>query len=459
MKKYILAALTLFCACSGLVAQSVAPFQSHDRVAFVGNSITDGGHYHSFIWLYYMTRFPDMPLWIFNEGIGGDRVVDMTKRLDGDILAKKPNVIVLTFGMNDTGYFEYNGAEPEKFAQQKYDECQANYRQMEKRLQGLRNVRIIQMGGSPYDEVAAIENKAYKGKNANMRRVVAFQRESAEKNGWEFLDLNVPMTEISRRMCVADPGFTLCGGDRIHPDNDGHLVMAYLFLKEQGFAGKGVASVSVDVKKKKIAGAENCEVGDLKFTREGLSFDYLAHALPYPLDTIKRGWGSRRSAADGLRIVPFMEEMNREALQVTGLEGSYRLYIDGQQIGVWSAEEFARGINLAELRHTPQYQQAMTVMLLNEERWEIERRMRDYIWLQYNFFYDKGLLFANDQRAIDAFNAETKNGWVTGKRDLFSKTMRPEIRELWQRNMEDIVETIYDINKPVTRKVTLEKVK
>ena len=31
-------------------------------MVFVGNSITHGGHYHSFIWLYYMTRFPDKPI-------------------------------------------------------------------------------------------------------------------------------------------------------------------------------------------------------------------------------------------------------------------------------------------------------------------------------------------------------------------------------------------------------------
>lgn len=38
---------------------------------FLGNSITDGGHYHSYIWLYYMTRFPYMDLRVMNAGIGG----------------------------------------------------------------------------------------------------------------------------------------------------------------------------------------------------------------------------------------------------------------------------------------------------------------------------------------------------------------------------------------------------
>ena len=43
----------------------------------------------------------------------------------------------------------------------------------------------------------------------------------------------------------------------------------------------------------------------------------------------------------------FMEEMNREALKVTGLKGNYKLLIDDEEIGIWSGDELAKGINLA----------------------------------------------------------------------------------------------------------------
>ena len=57
--------------CDYLQAQITIPrFEEGERVVFVGNSITHGGHYHSFIWLYYMTRFPDKPITIMNAGIG-----------------------------------------------------------------------------------------------------------------------------------------------------------------------------------------------------------------------------------------------------------------------------------------------------------------------------------------------------------------------------------------------------
>ena len=83
-------------------AQTVKPFKEGERAVFLGNSITDGGHYHSYIWLYYMTRFPNMPLRILNGGIGGDTAYDMNKRLDGDIFPMKPSVLMVTFGMNDS---------------------------------------------------------------------------------------------------------------------------------------------------------------------------------------------------------------------------------------------------------------------------------------------------------------------------------------------------------------------
>src|ERR1700712_4748524 len=90
-------------------AQKVQPFQQGDRVVFVGNSITDGGHYHSYIWLYYLTHYPGRRITVFNAGIGGDVAQQMYERLDSDVFAHKPTVITLTFGMNDTGYQNLKG--------------------------------------------------------------------------------------------------------------------------------------------------------------------------------------------------------------------------------------------------------------------------------------------------------------------------------------------------------------
>ena len=408
MKRILLSLAAALCMCASAAAQTVAPFKDGDRAVFLGNSITDGGHYHSYIWLYYMTRFPYMDLRVMNAGIGGETAGDMYKRLDGDVFSKRPTVLTVTFGMNDTGYMEYNGDDAGAFGEKKYRECYDNFKKMEKRLQILDGVRVVMLGGSPYDETAQIENNApLRGKNAVMDRVVGFQKESAAANGWEFVDFSAPMVEIGRRVQAGQPSFSLSMGDRIHPDNDGHMVMAYLYLKAQGFAGREVADVQIDAANAKVLKAGNCEITGLRRNGREISFDYLAEALPYPLDTLTHGMGSKRSQAEATKQVPFIEEMNREMLTVKGLKGDYTLYIDGERIGTWSGKQLGEGINLAELQ-TPQYRQAMEVMHLNEYRWEIERNFRDYAWVQYDFFQNKGLLDANDAHAVRVLDAEKR---------------------------------------------------
>ena len=89
MKKLTILTFAAFFMGSVSFAQQVAPFKAGDRVAFVGNSITDGGHYHSYIWLYYMTRFPMARMWMANCGIGGDTAENILARLDGDVYAQQ----------------------------------------------------------------------------------------------------------------------------------------------------------------------------------------------------------------------------------------------------------------------------------------------------------------------------------------------------------------------------------
>ena len=442
-------------------SQQVEPFKAGDRVAWVGNSITDGGHYHSYVWLYYMTRLPMQPLWMMNCGIGGDTAENILARLDGDVFAKNPNVVTLTFGMNDSGYFEYNGDDAEAFGNRQVAKSRDSFLKIEKRLKGLTDTRIVMIGTSPYDQTSTFNDNVFKNKNDYMRRIIAFQDSAARQNGWEMIDFNEPMLDINAREQAKNTDFTIVGNDRVHPDNDGHMVMAYLFLKAQGMAGKKVADVEINAKGQKVVKSDNCTVTDVKNLRGEVTFDYLADALPYPLDTIAHGWGMKRPQADVVKVVPeFMSEMNDEHLKVTGLRGSYRLCIDDVLIDTLSASELAEGVNLATYRHTPQYQQACAIMALNEERWEIERRFRDYAWLQYDFFMPRGLLEANNEKAAEVFReGEKADGWVRARREIYDKMIHPEVREMYNKQMEMIVRKIYEINKPLLRHVVLSPVK
>lgn len=309
-KKLILFALLLGVLIPARAQSRIPRFKKGDRVAFIGNSITHGGHYHSFIWLYYMTRFPSERITIFNEGIGGDSSWDIKKRLDEDVFIKDPTYLTLTFGMNDVGYYDFYKDNAAELAQRQIKKSYENYLEIEKRLQAAPHVTKVLIGGSPYDETSKIEKEIFPAKNKAIVEVIKFQKSSSEKNGWGFLDFNRPMLDINLREQERDSLFTLCGTDRIHPDNDGHMVMAYLFLKAQGLVGKKVANVIINANNKEVETSENCNISKLKLIDDDLEFNYLAKALPYPVDTVSRGWGNTKSQNDGCKLVPFIKEFN-----------------------------------------------------------------------------------------------------------------------------------------------------
>lgn len=438
----------------------VRPFRQNDRVIFVGNSITEAGAYVSYIYLYYMTHFPDRKLIIMNGGIGGDKAADIYRRLDYDILAKKPNTLILTFGMNDTGYFEFNNDDAGKTARERIAASLQNYRLIEKRLQQLPGISKILMSSPPYDETAKIPGNMFPGKSKAMQEVVAFQKEAAQKNHWPFVDLFYPMTTLNNVLQQKDSTFTMIGPDRIHPGNAGHLVMAAIFLKNQGLSGLPVADVRIDAGAGKVQQAVNSNVSSLAVTAGKVSFSYLAGSLPFPVDTVARIWGNAQKQSDALNWIPFTEDFNREMLQVTGLQpGDYALLIDGHNIGKWSANAFATGINLATQPETPQYKQALSIMQLNLRRAETESRLRRYYWVQSNFFDKKNMLMQDNAAALDSARKYARtDGFLRYHEENYETAMFKELRTLWLQEIDTIINLVYRLNKPVAHKIEIVKI-
>lgn len=442
-------------------AQSLQKFKDGDSIVFLGNSITDGGHYHSYIWLYYMTRFPEMRIQIFNSGISADAVSNMYKRFDTDVLVYKPNYLVLTFGMNDSGYAEYNKPNSKQFGDKKYEEMVANFGKLNNKIKSIPDITVGIMTSTPYEEIADLPHSpianVHVGKTDVMLRMSDYQKSIARDNNWGFVDLISPMLEINREGQRLDPSFTISGGDRVHPSHLGHMVMAYYFLKAQGFSNEKVSSTSIDVNELNNIETEFCEINNLEYTQGVLSFDYLAQSLPYPTDTLHL-WGSP-SQHDALKYVPFMDEMNQEVLTVKGLdEGIYSITIDSELISEFSSQALSNGINLANYVNTPQYQQAISVMLLNEERWEIERRIRQYKGLHYRYLEHKDLLFEDTKETLDILQSDLPNNEVV--RYLYpnySKSRFEEVRNTWEQMQQLLVDRIYTINKPLIRTIKIIK--
>mgnify|MGYP001515163098 CR=1 FL=1 len=54
MKKFIVLVAAVCMAYTATFAQTVKPFKEGERAVFLGNSITDGGHYHSYLSLIHI---------------------------------------------------------------------------------------------------------------------------------------------------------------------------------------------------------------------------------------------------------------------------------------------------------------------------------------------------------------------------------------------------------------------
>lgn len=443
-------------------SQTISPFKNGDRIAFVGNSITDGGHYHSYIWLYYMTRFPNLRITCFNTGVGGDALPQILARFDDDVLAKHPNVITLTWGMNDSGYFEWFKPDAAEYGRKAIDSAEARYARLDKKLKAHPEIRKIFILGSPYDATTkSNKNGYYPGKAEAFSKLIDFQESTAKNNHWPFVDFYHPFLAINQREQAKDSLFSTAPNGRVHPDNDGHLIMAYLFLKAQGFGDHPVAEFSVDARHGAVVKSTNCTIINISRSNAGVTFDYLAKALPFPIDTVPHGPFQFKKQSDALKIIPFIKEMNRETLTVSGLkDGNYNLLMDGQKIGKWSAAELNQGINLAELDNTPEYRQALSIREMNEERWDIERRLRMYAFVEYDLLLKKGMLHADNAAAMDTVAKEAKKDmFIRGNLDVYTRAQFPAVRAAWKKEQDALIDEIYASNKPTTHKISIVPVK
>ncbi|MCC8425807.1 SGNH/GDSL hydrolase family protein [Mucilaginibacter sp. UR6-11] len=462
MKRSLSNLFLFFCLIATARAQNVQPFHQGDRVVFTGNSITDGGHYHSYIWLYYLTHYPYRRITVFNAGIGGDVAQQIFERLDSDVFAHKPTVMTLTFGMNDTGYQNLKGDKADSVYNAKIAVALKSFAFIKAKLSAHPEVKKIMISSPPYDETSKIKITTLFKKNAAILKIAAEQRNAAAINNWGYVDFNGSLTQVSLQEQQRDSLFTFNNSDRIHPTNDGQMVMAYAFLKAQGLAGAKVADIVINASRKRIERAENCLITRPDISSGVVKFNYLAYSLPYPTDTIPGGFGRpQRAQAEGLKLIPFTDEFNQELLQVKGLKPNpYTLKIDGKTIGTYTGAKLNHGINLALIKNTPQYQQALAILHINEERWEIERRLREYYWIHYSILKPRELLFNDGDATIDSLRKYArKDFFVAVTMPTYRKARFKSVREAWQQEIDTLTNQMYKVNKPVTHRFEITLIK
>ena len=218
-------------------------------------------------------------------------------------------------------------------------------------------------------------------------------REVAAESGFGFVDMYSPLNNITLAARQKDPTFTVIK-DSVHPDPPGQVIMAYALLSDMNVQ-RQVFRINISKKAngEPTATAKGGKLTDLKMTDDGVSFTWLSNSLP---------WVVPEDAQLGAKLTHLGHRMSQESLSVHNLPaGRYELSIDGQVVGRYSNVALARHIELQSNPKTPQYQQALEVATLNQQRNLGPVKQKRNSWYAFQ-------RYARAKRALDA---------QTGKKD------------------------------------------
>ena len=197
-----------------------------NSIVFLGDSITHQGRYLRYLAEYFAGDAPEVGVRLWNAGVGGDRTDLCLARLERDVDAHKPDAIMILFGMNDC----MSDAARERFF--------TNYAALVARLK--RNnprASFIWATPTPYDSAvtATAGDGPHPERAAALEHYAAFIREWHRREGGMLVDFHSSVDAFNRAAQKTDPAFSLCGPDRVHPQDAGGYFMARVFLRDAGF--------------------------------------------------------------------------------------------------------------------------------------------------------------------------------------------------------------------------------
>ena len=223
---------------------ALAKLQGAHRIVFLGDSITYAGEYVDDVEAYYVTRFPDVRFEFINMGLSSETVSglsepghaggkftrpDLHERLARVLAKTKPDLAFVCYGMNDGIYRPLDDARLKAFE----DGMKSVHEQL-----ATNGVKIIHLTPPVFDPLpikeklstngAAGFSHPYAGYNQVLDRFSEWLL-SQRAAGWDVADLHGPMNRWLAEQRQRDPNFNYTK-DGVHPDADGHWIMAKQIL-------------------------------------------------------------------------------------------------------------------------------------------------------------------------------------------------------------------------------------
>ncbi len=314
------------------VAQSPV-LNKGDRLAIIGDSITEQKLYSKYIETYLLACHPGLEIHCFQFGWGGERAPGFAARMENDLVPWKPDVITTGYGMNDGSYRAYD--------EQIGRDHEVGMRQIIDRMKKAGATVVI---GSPgvVDSFTWNRNnpdfdQVY---NENLQQLGMIAEQLARENRFPYADVfgSMKSTMVAAKAALGEE-YPLAGADGVHPGPNGHLVMAFAFLKALGLDGE-IGTITIDISSDDAETTDGHKV----LASKGGSVKMESTRYPFWFSGDERDPNGTISI---LPFVPFNQELNQFTLKVKHLTTATADVTFGSDTKTFSNEQLTEGINLA----------------------------------------------------------------------------------------------------------------
>jgi lysophospholipase L1-like esterase len=330
MRSLLLIVVLIAVAGAGVQAQMIV--KPGDKVAIVGDSITEQRIYSVYIEDYLLACVPQLNASVMQFGWGGEQSSGFAARMENDLLPYHPNVVTTCYGMNDGWYKAYEPVIGETYE-----------KWMTQIVSRLRDERVRVIVGSPGvvdSDTAGGGNKEFaKTYNDNLAHLRDIDKKLATDYGMTFANVHDAMMKtMVDAKAVLGPTYHVAGGDGVHPSANGQLVMAYAFLKAMGFDGD-IGTITIDMKGKATA-----TDGHKVVSMSGGKVELESTRYPFCFYGDEKSPDNTRSI---LPYVPFNQDLNRLTLIVRNLKSTKAQITWGTLTKEFTRADLEKGINLA----------------------------------------------------------------------------------------------------------------
>lgn len=311
--------------------------QRGDRLAIVGDSITEQRMYSRLIETYLTACVPDWEITVRQFGWSGEKTDGFLKRMDNDCLRFDPTLVTLSYGMNDARYRPFDVTNGQWFE----DHTRAIVRKLK-----AAGARVV-IGSPGCSGKLATWVTSRVGTLAEHNQHLCALRDIAmgvaQQEQVAFADVFWPMYKANVVAPGLYPGdgsqpYELVGRDGIHPDWAGHAIMAYAYLRALGVDGD-LGSITVDLAQQTAEGQGGHQVDSFEDGKLKLTSTRYVFCAPGPIDRDD-------SIRSGMSFVPFDQDLNRFMLRIQGVAGLATITWGGSS-RTYSSAQLQEGINLA----------------------------------------------------------------------------------------------------------------